>query len=719
MNVPGGPGCMKEKDITVLINRLSDLALNYNVSLPIPQLLVVGKQSAGKSSIVEAFLGFPFNYVVAGEIGTRRPLFLRLIRDKSAVLPQWTDLDGISSIPMTTQQVRVKLEAANQQARNRPGGVDSTPLRFEVKYKDCVPISFTDMPGLRFNAKTQEDEQLRMAIQTMVLNTLRSKKPNDIVLLADDCFQETENSAVIGLCQQPSALGFNLPQTILLFNKFDVHPHRKDTTGEHVGHYLKTVHEYWLEGSTDPGDPMIKSARYFVTSVPTKEFKESIKNEPETVQCDRYQEELRSIVDTDLQYVSQLPDVPVDVSDHVGFYQLSSNVKNVMLNRYRADLPTIKQGIQAKLEKIRDQIAAIGDVTALNDITLRASLPALCSTFYLKMRDLLEGTPNPAILAKYGKKMNEIDVLFAKKHPQLDIKFNYQKRYEQVDLMTKRFGELLFSDVPFLGGAMLRRVFNEFRLSLWTLEGPVPDRNTVINLRQSMTKPDNMLPPWHSVVSKIIQEWGPGGLVADVDIFCKKVAFICKLCFEPAFELCATQYPRLVNNPALAPAIQSVFESTLDDWQEKAFRAIKEFMIACFQSVESEASVIPSELVSGDSLSAQQVLERASLILRATPAKKTPSLLNDDDNASDPETFDKVRTVCRVYFERARERAHYNLDQLFWAFVKEPLFSTLNEVLADWAAKTDPFAELKSEQEKAMELEANLAAELKGINELM
>jgi hypothetical protein len=82
------------------------------------------------------------------------------------VLPQWVDLDGASSVPLTTQQVRLKLEAANQQAKSKPGGVEATPLRyilflhlartailqafrFEVKYKDCVPISFTDMPGLR------------------------------------------------------------------------------------------------------------------------------------------------------------------------------------------------------------------------------------------------------------------------------------------------------------------------------------------------------------------------------------------------------------------------------------------------------------------------------------------------------------------------------------------------------------------------------------------
>lgn len=44
-----------------------------------------------------------------------------------------------------------------------------------------------------------------------------------------------------------------------------------------------------------------------------------------------------------------------------------------MLNRYRSDLPTIKQGINTKLAKIRDQIAAIGDIGALNDLTLRVN----------------------------------------------------------------------------------------------------------------------------------------------------------------------------------------------------------------------------------------------------------------------------------------------------------------------------------------------------------
>jgi hypothetical protein len=113
------------------------------------------------------------------------------------------------------------------------------------------------------------------------------------------------------------------------------------------------------------------------------------------------------------------------------------------------------------------------------------------------------------------------------------------------------------------------------------------------------------------------------------------------------------QYPRMVLNPALAPALQSVYESTIDAWEDKAQRAIREFMVACFQSVESGGTVPPelvryypsppsllslinNNYISGESLSAQQVLERAAIILRAVPVSKHSSILDDQDDVRAP-----------------------------------------------------------------------------------
>jgi len=47
------------------------------MSFESPEIVVVGMQSDGKSSFIEALLGFQFN-IVDTNIGTRRPLILQV-----------------------------------------------------------------------------------------------------------------------------------------------------------------------------------------------------------------------------------------------------------------------------------------------------------------------------------------------------------------------------------------------------------------------------------------------------------------------------------------------------------------------------------------------------------------------------------------------------------------------------------------------------------------
>jgi len=46
-----------------------------SLSFPIPQFIVIGKQSVGKSRLIEALAGEPFNFV-SGTLGSRRPTVL-------------------------------------------------------------------------------------------------------------------------------------------------------------------------------------------------------------------------------------------------------------------------------------------------------------------------------------------------------------------------------------------------------------------------------------------------------------------------------------------------------------------------------------------------------------------------------------------------------------------------------------------------------------------
>lgn len=68
-------------------NRLQAAAVAFGEKLPIPEIVAIGGQSDGKSSLLEAFLGFRFN-VREVEMGTRRPLILQMVHDPTAPDPR-------------------------------------------------------------------------------------------------------------------------------------------------------------------------------------------------------------------------------------------------------------------------------------------------------------------------------------------------------------------------------------------------------------------------------------------------------------------------------------------------------------------------------------------------------------------------------------------------------------------------------------------------------
>lgn len=68
-------------------SRLQASAVAFGEKLPIPEIVAVGGQSDGKSSLLEALLGFRFN-IREVEMGTRRPLMLQMIHDPEALEPR-------------------------------------------------------------------------------------------------------------------------------------------------------------------------------------------------------------------------------------------------------------------------------------------------------------------------------------------------------------------------------------------------------------------------------------------------------------------------------------------------------------------------------------------------------------------------------------------------------------------------------------------------------
>lgn len=84
---PQDPATSESRSRFEAYNRLQAAAVAFGEKLPIPEIVAIGGQSDGKSSLLEALLGFRFN-VREVEMGTRRPLILQMVHDVSALEPR-------------------------------------------------------------------------------------------------------------------------------------------------------------------------------------------------------------------------------------------------------------------------------------------------------------------------------------------------------------------------------------------------------------------------------------------------------------------------------------------------------------------------------------------------------------------------------------------------------------------------------------------------------
>jgi dynamin 1-like protein len=155
------------EDLLITVNKLQDLVFNTigSDSLDLPQIVVVGSQSAGKSSVLENIVGRDFLPRGSG-IVTRRPLILQLINvpdDEGAPDPssdpyrspdaarrsEWAEFHHIPSRKFTDFS-DVKREIENETARiaGSNKGINRQPINLKIYSPHVLNLTLVDLPGL-------------------------------------------------------------------------------------------------------------------------------------------------------------------------------------------------------------------------------------------------------------------------------------------------------------------------------------------------------------------------------------------------------------------------------------------------------------------------------------------------------------------------------------------------------------------------------------------
>jgi len=204
-----------------------------SLSFPIPQFVVIGKQSVGKSRLIEALAGETFNFV-SGTLGSRRPTVLEFRNVPGMSPSRWSvfdeNLKKWSSYPVqeVMQIVGNAHEACGQ-------NVSELPIRVKVEGQDCTDLGLVDLPGFRSYAKDDAMQQLAKKIDTLVFKFMNDE--NNIML----CVEEAGDAAGFATLGKAKQVDPTYKRTILIRNKLD--KYYGDLTPENINK--------WLEGYGD------------------------------------------------------------------------------------------------------------------------------------------------------------------------------------------------------------------------------------------------------------------------------------------------------------------------------------------------------------------------------------------------------------------------------------------------------------------------------------
>ncbi|KAK0729420.1 Dynamin central region-domain-containing protein [Apiosordaria backusii] len=226
-------------DLLATVNKLQDLVFNTigNDSLDLPQIVVVGSQSAGKSSVLENIVGRDFLPRGSG-IVTRRPLILQLINVPSedeaedplassyrnpnqALRNEWAEFHHIPNRRFTDFG-DVKREIENETARvaGSNKGINRQPINLKIYSPHVLNLTLVDLPGL--TKVPIGDQPTDIEKQTRNLISEYIAKPNSIILAVSPANVGIVNSEALKLARHVDALG---RRTIGVLTKVDLMDH--------------------------------------------------------------------------------------------------------------------------------------------------------------------------------------------------------------------------------------------------------------------------------------------------------------------------------------------------------------------------------------------------------------------------------------------------------------------------------------------------------------
>ncbi|KAH9986690.1 dynamin protein dnm1 [Russula compacta] len=203
-----------DEDLIKLVNRLQDTFSNLGGELDMPQLVVVGSQSAGKSSVLENIVGRDFLPRGQG-IVTRRPLVLQLIHTPGG--DEWGQFLHVDKRFLDFGEIRREIEQETFRVAGQNKGVSKLPIHLRIYSPNVLDLTLVDLPGLTKIPVGDQPSDIERQIRSLVLEYI--SKPNSVILAVSAANVDLANSDSLKLARSVDPQG---RRTIGILSKLDL-----------------------------------------------------------------------------------------------------------------------------------------------------------------------------------------------------------------------------------------------------------------------------------------------------------------------------------------------------------------------------------------------------------------------------------------------------------------------------------------------------------------
>nr|XP_046270627.1 dynamin-3 isoform X2 [Scatophagus argus] len=203
------------EDLIPLINKLQDAfsSIGQSCNLDLPQIAVVGGQSAGKSSVLENFVGRDFLPRGSG-IVTRRPLILQLVNSK-AEYAEFLHCKGKKFVDF--EEVRAEIEAETDRITGSNKGISPIPINLRVYSPHVLNLTLIDLPGMTKVAVGDQPQDIEHQIRDMLLQFIT--KESCLILAVTPANTDLANSDALKIAKEVDPQGL---RTIGVITKLDL-----------------------------------------------------------------------------------------------------------------------------------------------------------------------------------------------------------------------------------------------------------------------------------------------------------------------------------------------------------------------------------------------------------------------------------------------------------------------------------------------------------------